>query len=250
VKPLTFPLGEHGRLGNSMHQLAATVGIARTLDRPVQFSPDWEYLPFLSIPDEWLGTGPAQDVRRHVRGSHWRRTYMQDPALWAHSSDEIRRAFQPSPRALAVLDAIPSPSSHDVAAHVRRTDYAQFPNHLPMQHVRYYAHAVMTLFEADPLASTVHVYGDDLEWARVNMAETFIYHEPTPTRGDGEPVDWLDLFAMARYPALIIANSSYSFWSAYLAGASAKVVAPVDWFGPAINMPSPARPEWIVLGCE
>jgi hypothetical protein len=142
-----------------------------------------------------------------------------------------------------VLDALPQPEAWDVAVHVRRTDYLTMGDYLPVLPVRYYAAASEALF--GPYGSVdvtgVHVFSDDPDWCRE--------HLPWEVRSVGtppadEPMDWADMLLMARYSALVIANSSYSWWSAWLSG-SVKVVAPRPWFGKMIPMSSPALPEWI-----
>lgn len=242
-----FPLGEHGRLGNSLFQLAATVGVARRLDLSIRVDEDWPYIPFLSLPEEWIGKGRYVDTRSYVGGSHWRQTYLQDPSLWSHCADEIREAFAPSPRARAVLDSLPTPGPTDVAVHVRRTDYLDFPDHLPTLPAVYYGRCrgglsrLLGVSFWDGLS--FHVYGDDPEWAKASLLgwETYRYG------GDAdEPTDWADLFQMARYRHHIIANSSFSWWAAYLSGDD-HAVCPSPWFGPKIDVPSPALASWLTV---
>lgn len=251
-RPVTFGrLGTLGRLGNQLWQVAGVVGLARFLGRRVALNPGWAYRPFLSCPDDWF----SEDWAHGADACHWWvgqvpmpwTPYAQKPALWEHCQDEIRAAFQPSPRAVAVLDALPQPGPMDVAVHVRRTDYLTMPDHLPPVTAAYYRRAV------EPLRVLLgwkhahelrfHVYGDDPEWATENLSR-----DGWETRGYGptdsdEPVDWCDLLMMARYRHHILANSSYSWWAAWLSGDD-HAVAPEPWFGPKIDVPSPASSHW------
>lgn len=254
MKPLTYKrLGSMGRLANQLWQIASTVGVARAHGRSAVFDPGWVYRPWFSVPDDWFSDEPATDVGRLVTGGRWRVGYMQDPAFFADMADEIRSAFRPSARAAAVLDALPQPGPMDVAVHVRRTDYLSMPDHLPVLPAHWYRRAV------GPLSTLLswkhahelrlHVYGDDPEWAQANL----IPERPYPRgpqweiRGYGgqgdEPTDWCDLQMMARYRHHILANSSYSWWAAWLSGDD-HAVAPDPWYGPKINMPSPALLTW------
>ena len=250
MRPLTYKrLGKLGGLGNQLFEVASTVGVARKLDRPIDLDPEWSYRPFFSLPDEWFDDGwtHAEDSPRYFAGPPNRWTpYGQRPENFAHVADEIRAAFAPSPRAQAVLDALPEPGADDVAVHVRRTDYLTMPDHLPVLSVGYYFQAAHTAGFMRSGGYAFHGYGDDEEWARLHLDSQLDWQATDTTDDDiAEPRDWLDLFRMARYQNLIIANSSYSFWSAVLAGPDATVVAPARWFGPAIDVPSPALDSWI-----
>jgi hypothetical protein len=78
--------------------------------------------------------------------------------------------------------------------------------------------------------------------------------------GDGASVPYVDLCLMSLCSGAIIANSSLSWWGAWLQNDKGKVVAPDPWFGPAyahynmkdmipqrwmkiFNDPSPVTPE-------
>ncbi len=249
MKPVTYRhLGDRGRLGNSLFEVAATVGVARSQERPVVFRPDWEYRPFFSLPDEWYSDEPATDVCSLIGGSHYRRTYAQDPNLFRHCADEIRAAFAPSPRATAVLDALPQPGPHDVAVHVRRGDYLAMPDHLPALDSDYYwaAAAVLNLGSHSLTDLAFHVYGDDPEWAAEELPQTWAIHQPATVSDHGEPMDWCDLLMMARYNHHVIANSSYSWFGAWLSD-NPSPIAPANWFGSRIDTPSPVLPEWRTL---
>src|SRR3984957_1804634 len=49
TKFVTFPLGQLGRLGNQLFQIAATIGIARRNDCPFIFPP-WPYAKYFEFP--------------------------------------------------------------------------------------------------------------------------------------------------------------------------------------------------------
>lgn len=246
-------LGQHGRLGNQLWQIAGAVGVAHSMGREPQVRPDWPYRAFFSLPEEWYGTEPSESVTNHVHGNRWRVRYMQDPSLWAEVAGEVRAAFAPSTRARAVLDALPQPGRMDVAVHVRRTDYLSMPEHLPALPAHWYGRAVgplrILLGWKHAHELRLHIYGDDPAWADANLIPERTYpRDPQwEVRGYGgqgdEPTDWCDLLMMARYRHHILANSSYSWWSAWLAGDD-HAVAPDPWFGPAIDVPSPALAEW------
>ncbi len=236
-------LGQHGRLGNQLFQIAGTIGIANRLDEPAVFDPDWAYRPFFNMPDDWFYGYLADAGEASASATHlplrWRK-YMQDPNLFAEVADAIKVAFAPSPRAMAVLDALPEPAPSAVAVHVRRTDYKGRDGYLDMLPTYYYRAAAGQLRAHSPIE--FHVYGDDLRWAADYLPDGWQTRSYGDTVTD-EPTDWADLMQMSRYRRIIVANSSYSWWAAWLSD-DAQVVAPDPWFGRLIAVPSPALPTW------
>ena len=79
------------------------------------------------------------------------------------------------------------------------------------------------------------VFSDDPTWCKeVLLGELAPYCRGMNVdfvKGADETVD---LYAMARCADHIIANSSFSWWSAYLGvNPDRRVIAPKQWFGPA-----------------
>lgn len=52
----TFALGMAGRLGNQLHQIAATYGIAADRGTQPLFRRDWAYRSYFSLPDSWFAS--------------------------------------------------------------------------------------------------------------------------------------------------------------------------------------------------
>lgn len=105
---------------------------------------------------------------------------------------------------------------NSVAVHVRRTDYGVFNWILPIE---YYDRA----FErASKLIDNPHFYlfSDDPEWCKDNMPTGTIVHNDELT----------DFWLMSKCKHNIIANSTYSFWAAYLNEyKDKKIMYPLDW---------------------
>ena len=133
-----------------------------------------------------------------------------------------------------------------VAIHVRRGDYASDPtvaaNH-GLCGVEYYRRAVdlMRSRVSDP---RFFVFSDDLDWARDNLRlgddAEFVSHN----RGAASHED-LRLMGLARHN--IIANSSFSWWGAWLNRNESKVVlAPERWMNdPSFDTRDVLPPGWI-----
>lgn len=134
--------------------------------------------------------------------------YLQDPAYFAGYEDEIRELFQ---HTRSDVDM--------VAIHVRRGDYVNNPFYVDLTNTNYYFKA-MKLF---PLGTKFLVFSDDIEWCKTYfVGKEFEFSE---NRNELE-----DLSLMASCKGIIIANSSFSWWGAFLGSKDKKVIAPKEWY--------------------
>ncbi len=117
-----------------------------------------------------------------------------------------------------------------VSLHIRRGDYVSEPRTREVHGVcppDYYRSAVR--FIADRVEEPhIFVFSDDMEWAKanlqINLRTAFVDHTD-PGRG------FEDLYLMRRCQHHVIANSSFSWWGAWLCDSPGKIViAPRRWF--------------------
>lgn len=110
--------------------------------------------------------------------------------------------------------------------HVRRGDYLKRGTHRPLT-LDYYERGM----EQFP-GYCFLVFSDDIDWCRsVFTGRQFDFAEHYP--------DYMDLSLMSACEHHIIANSTFSWWAAWLDSSLCKrVVAPHHgrWFGPALRM--------------
>jgi len=110
---------------------------------------------------------------------------------------------------------------NSASIHVRRGDYLKFPKIHPTCDLEYYKYCINNLEKYDNLL----IFSDDINWCKKNLKYnniTFIENEP----------DYIDLYLMSRCRDNIIANSSFSWWAAWLNNNSdKKVFCPSIWFG-------------------
>jgi hypothetical protein len=170
--------------------------------------------------------------------------------------DELRERLlprEPLPvRSIATQRAILDAGERSVFVTVRRTDYVGSPYHvlLPMEYYREAA-ALMAARVPDPV---FFVFSDDPEWCEANFKLPYL----TTIAGNFDRTvehhlgrEDAELYLMRLCAHAIMANSSYSWWGAWL-GPDTKggiVIAPKAWVGPALNSSArdivPAR--WIRL---
>ena len=117
-----------------------------------------------------------------------------------------------------------------VSVHVRRGDY--ITNLAALQHHGvcprgYYLDAIDKLKEyvKNP---HFYIFSDDLDWCKENLQ---IPYQTTFINQNGADYDYEDLRLMTMCKHHIIANSSFSWWGAWLSGNEGKIVfAPKKWF--------------------
>jgi hypothetical protein len=108
-----------------------------------------------------------------------------------------------------------------IALHVRRTDYVSNSANHPPCNLSYYEKA-LDRFDAN---IPVMIFSDDVGWCQSQSlfdSDRFMISESH----NGS----IDLCLMSMCHNHIIANSSFSWWGAWLAK-SKKVIAPKHWFG-------------------
>ena len=111
--------------------------------------------------------------------------------------------------------------SNSISVHVRRGDYLNKQDRHPVQSINYYNLAMEHFNNFNKFI----IFSDDIEWCKNNfIGDQFVFIE-------GEE-DYIDLWLMSLCTHNIIANSSFSWWGAWLnKNPNKKVIAPSNWFG-------------------
>jgi hypothetical protein len=210
-------LGRNGRLGNQLWQIASTIGIALQQGESAGF-PFWRYRPYFSVPDRFfpdLNAAPSYDLGLD---------YLQDLKYLDGIQIEVREYFRPNPHvwgrlALRFGDVVTL--AHKTSIHVRRGDYLEHSDMFPPLPLEYYAEA-MELTKGPYL-----VFSDDVAWCRRNLPGDCYFMEHN--------MDFEDLFLMAACDEHITANSTFSWWAAWLA--NTRAIYPRQW-GPGFEYDS------------
>lgn len=139
-------------------------------------------------------------------------------------------------------------SSDSVSLHIRRGDYVENSETNSFHgtcSVDYYRGAVEKIGEKIP-NSHFFIFSDDLGWAIENLF--FIENKTFVELPESVP-DHEEMYLMSRCEHNIVANSSFSWWGAWLNSNSDKIViAPKRWFNDVtINTEDLIPKEWIQL---
>jgi len=202
-------LGVHGRLGNQLFQLAATISLAATHGARYLFPP-WEYAPHFSLPTESFDSACRDGVARNVYKEPWHRLGCYDAIPYDGGDLDLvgyfqsERYFLEHQALLRKLFAFRRPAERKPGAcsvHVRRCDYRHIPD--MMMGMDYFIEAMRRVS-----CQRFIVFSDDIPWCR----EHFTDGDVTFALGTPEQ----DLAEMAACEHHIIANSSFSWWGAWL----------------------------------
>ena len=177
--------------------------------------------------------------------------YWQSERYFSALAHQVRQAFTlkapPDARAQRLLDDIDRHPA--VSIHVRRGDYVSNPV-VQKKHglvgLDYYAAAVAHILRLEPQAK-FYIFSDDMDWVRANLPIAAPV-EYVDLNGPDQPHE--DLRLMTRCRHHIVANSSLSWWGAWLNPRPDKVViAPRQWFTPESKRDARdiVPPTWIRL---
>lgn len=132
-----------------------------------------------------------------------------------------------------------------VAIHVRRGDYLNLPDvHFPCS-IDYYNRAI-ALIAGRVKNPHFFIFSDDLNWAMENIRTQY---QCTAVDINSDETGYFDLELMKHCKHFIIANSSFSWWGAWLNENPNKIViAPKKWHVDNQNMEWDIIPDgWTVI---
>ncbi len=240
-------LGNLGRLANQMFQYASLKGVARHRGYDFSIPPQQVFgqhdtlvrsseLNIYNVFDNiknnniQVARNPILQERMHEFDKELFRScpdnvdffgYYQSPKYFEHIKDEIKNDFKFSDEVESICNEMYESinGKEIVSLHIRRTDYIVNNNH-PLQPISYYEKA-LKLFDKNV---QILVFSDDPAWCQ----EQGLFADDSIMISEGNDAD-VDMCLMSKCNYHIIANSSFSWWGAWL-GDSEKVVAPSNWF--------------------
>ena len=256
-------LGQLGRLGNQMFQFAALKGIARHRGFNYCFPPSFNKNEWtdhqLLIPFKLGSTnelniqyldldrptvreeGFTFDKNLYDNCPDWVsiQGFFQTEKYFKNIKDELQKDFEFKDIIKIPCEDMISSLDNPVALHIRRTDYITNPNHTCLS-MDYYKRA-LEYFKNE----TILIFSDDPKWCQ----EHELFEDDRFMISDNDDA-YIDMCLMTMCKGHIIANSSFSWWGAWLAD-SKKVIAPKGWFEGSNNSHLDTTDiyctDWIVL---
>lgn len=279
-------IGNLGRLGNQMFEYAALRGISAhhgyewsippfhlkgienyslhecfklesVTDKNVGIYDNFKYIGerFFHFDEELFENCP-DNVSLHG--------FFQSEKYFKNVSEQIRKDYtfldeylEPCKEFIQQFDG-----QEPIMLHVRRGDpnlvdprgfkwaYINCSEQHPVQSLEYYKKALEYFDDNQP----VIVFSDSPEWVKEQdffSNNRFMISEPQEKYSDGSFLPYMDLCLMSLCSHAIIANSTMSWWGAWLqSNPNKKVISPKMWFGPAYadkNTKDLYVDNWIVI---
>jgi len=148
--------------------------------------------------------------------------YFQSEKYFKHIKDEIKEDFTFKNNIVKDCKDVLKYCNGSIALHIRRGDFLRNSGNHHNLSLDYYEKA-LSKFDDD---REVIIFTDDSEWV---MKQDLFESDRFMVSDSNGP--YHDLFLMSRCSDFIIANSTFSWWGAWLAD-KGRVIAPSKWFGP------------------
>lgn len=244
-------LGKMGQLGNQMFQVASLKGIAKNNRYNFCFPNHDEVVvdnlgnklrielfePFTLKNVSMLNLQRIDDSRQSIQESgfdfdenifnncpDWVNLvgYFQSEKYFKHIENEIHEDFTFKDDILIPCKEMMLELEEPVSLHIRRGDFLKNSGNHHNLDLDYYKEALNRIDSDLP----VIIFSDDPKWCeeqKLFSDDRFLVSQKNSS--------YIDLCLMTLCSRHIIANSTFSWWGAWLAN-SKQVIAPTKWFGP------------------
>lgn len=277
-------IGRNGRLGNQMFQYAAIKGIAAYCQYEYTIPPvsgikiqphNYGLIEAFKLQtNKNIGWLNSQNIV-YEKGFHFDENlfnncndnvnifgFFQSEKYFKHIEDDIRKDFIFHDEILnPCIEMVQGFDKKPIFLHVRRGDpnlvdrgfkwaYTECSDQHPPQSLAYYEEA-LTYFSDDV---PVIILSDSPNWVKEQKLfsnDRFFVSIPEDRYSDGSYIPYVDVCLMSLCSGAIIANSTLSWWGAWLQNdINKKIIAPKNWFGPSYshhNTKDLYCSNWIVL---
>jgi hypothetical protein len=229
----------NGRLGNNLFQIATVISLAKKHNTDFIFPLNtWAghrgKLPVdLSIFNYNFSRGDIE-----IENGYEEKNFHYDPIeinninfkisgffqSWKYfndiKEDLLNKYFIPNNNILENLKKY-TITDNSLGISVRRGDYLMLQENHCVLSSDYYQNAINKYFQNN--IDSIYIFSDDLEWCQNIFGSNCIYiNEDVGTQ----------LFLMTKIKHLIMSNSTFSWWGAYLNCKNGTIISPNPWFGP------------------
>jgi len=246
---ITFSkLGRYGRLGNQLFQISSTIGIAIKTDIDFCF-PHWfcfytnqdiskyfkNSLPY-KVLNNCISINENDFTFSEIKIENKNNNfdlfgYLQSEKYFIEVRDillnylELNLSYQKQ-----IEQKYNNLLNNSCSIHIRRGDYLNLQNIHPTLQISYYETAIDQIYGRDLQNINFLIFSDDIDWCKNNLKIKNSFFVD-----DNDQV--IELILMSKCENNIIANSSFSWWGAWLnQNKNKKVVAPKNWFGSSVKL--------------
>jgi hypothetical protein len=251
-------IGLNGRLGNQMFQYATLYSIAKSrkydFGVPYESKNENEYLNFC-LPECFpnLSAKDSSQIKNLLTAEERQFTY--NAGIFGISDNtDISGYFQSEKYFIdyrehllneysfkkeiyeKAFDMRSLTKNKAISIHLRLGDYIHLQDSHPICSIDYYKEALEQL----PDDLLIYIFSDDVQ--KATQFFNFINRKVVFTESNDK---YIDMCLMSLCDYHIIANSSFSWWGAWLSN-SKKTIAPARWFGLSSNAPK----NWSDIYCR
>ena len=254
-------LGNEGRLGNQMFQYAFIRGMSKRYGYDF-IIPDANanrfdnYGLFDCFELEGCKTGEGSYPTLECRDTAFNQKFLdectdntnysgvfQTEKYFANATEELRKDFTFHKEILDPCQEFVNSVGDVIFLHVRRGNsnlvgkrgekwsYQLLQDYHPLMKKEYYLEALSHFDES----KKVIVLSDTIDWCKEQdwlQDDRFLFSDSSyEVFDDGASVPYIDLCLMSLCSGGIIANSSMSWWGAWLQNDTGKIIAPNPWYG-------------------
>lgn len=164
-----------------------------------------------------------------VKGDCYYEGYWQSVHYYSKIKEELQKVYaHPDPN-IYNADLIKKiEGCNSVGIHIRRGDYLNEPEFHNICGLEYYKMAIKDVMK-DGENHVFFVFSNDINWCKKNITPIVKGQKILYVTGNTGRESCWDMFLMSHCKHLIMANSSFSWWGAFLNKQGGRVYAPQPW---------------------